>query len=92
VKYIPFDSGAEMQSQLLGGHVEAIVDEPGAGAPLLEAKKIRMLVAFSEKRMTPFPEVQERAYASAFILILIILIVSVAARFFTYRFNKHVVK
>lgn len=41
---------------------------------------------------TPFPEVQERAYASALILTLIILIICVASRFLTKRFTKHVVK
>ncbi|MBU0759605.1 MAG: phosphate ABC transporter permease PstA [Candidatus Omnitrophica bacterium] len=41
---------------------------------------------------TPIPEVQERAYASAFILTAIILIVSVVSRILTKRFTKHVVK
>ena len=40
---------------------------------------------------TPFPEVQDRAYASAFILTVIILIISVASRILTRRFTKHVV-
>jgi phosphate transport system permease protein len=41
---------------------------------------------------TPIAEVQKRAYASAFILTVMILIVSVAARVLTKRFTKHVVK
>jgi len=41
---------------------------------------------------TPFPEVQERAYASAFILTIIILCLSIAARLFASRFNRHIVK
>ncbi len=41
---------------------------------------------------TPFPEVQERAYASAFILTLIILVISIASRIISRRFTKHVVK
>ena len=40
---------------------------------------------------TPFPEVQDRAYASAFILTVIILIISVASRILTRRFTKHIV-
>jgi phosphate transport system permease protein len=41
---------------------------------------------------TPFPEVQERAYASAFILTLIILIISAVSRVLTRSYTKHVVK
>jgi phosphate transport system permease protein len=40
---------------------------------------------------TPVPEVQERAYASALILTLIILIVSTTARLLTRRYAKHIV-
>ncbi|MBN2266298.1 MAG: ABC transporter permease subunit [Candidatus Aminicenantes bacterium] len=41
---------------------------------------------------TPFPEVQERAYASAAILTLIILVISLAARAMNRKVNRHVVK
>lgn len=40
---------------------------------------------------TPIPEVQERAYAAALILLLIVLIVSVASRLLSRRFSKHIV-
>jgi len=41
---------------------------------------------------TPFPEVQNRAYASAFILTLIILIISLVSRVLARNFTKHIVK
>jgi phosphate transport system permease protein len=41
---------------------------------------------------TPIPEVQERAYASALILTVIILIICAASRILTRRFTKHIVK
>lgn len=41
---------------------------------------------------TPFPEVQARAYASALILTVIILIISVVSRILMSRFTKHIVK
>jgi phosphate transport system permease protein len=41
---------------------------------------------------TPFPKVQERAYASAFILTVIILIISIVSRILVRRFTKHIVK
>ncbi len=41
---------------------------------------------------TPFPEVQQRAYASAAVLTLIILLISLAGRAFSRRYARHVVK
>jgi len=41
---------------------------------------------------TPLPEVQQRAYASAFILTVIVLAVSLCARFLVTRFGRHVVR
>ncbi len=41
---------------------------------------------------TPIPEVRERAYASALILTLIVLAISLGARMMTRRFTKHTVK
>jgi phosphate transport system permease protein len=41
---------------------------------------------------TPFPEVQDRAYASAFILTVIILIISIVSRILTRRYTRHVVR
>jgi phosphate transport system permease protein len=41
---------------------------------------------------TPFPAVQERAYASALILTLIILSLSVLSRWLTGRLTKHVIR
>ena len=41
---------------------------------------------------SPLPEVKGRAYASALILTLIILVISVTARILSARFSRHVVK
>jgi phosphate transport system permease protein len=41
---------------------------------------------------TPIPEVQERAYASALILLIIVLVVSLVSRLLGRRFSKHVVR
>jgi phosphate transport system permease protein len=41
---------------------------------------------------TPIPEVQDRAYASALILLLIVLVVSVASRLLSRRFSRHIIK
>lgn len=41
---------------------------------------------------TPIPEVQERAYASALVLLLIVLVVSVVSRLLSYRLSKNIVR
>lgn len=41
---------------------------------------------------TPFPEVQDRAYASALILTIMILAISITIRILTRRFTRHIVK
>jgi phosphate transport system permease protein len=40
----------------------------------------------------PFPEVQQRAYASALVLTVLILIVSLGARWIAARLNRNVIK
>jgi phosphate transport system permease protein len=41
---------------------------------------------------TPIPEVQQRAYASALILLIIVLFVSIVSRLFSRRFSRHIVR
>ncbi len=41
---------------------------------------------------TPFPEVQRRAYASALILLVIVLLASLAARLLNRRFSRNIVR
>ena len=41
---------------------------------------------------TPFPEVQQRAYASGFILLVIVLSLSIASRLLAKRFMRYVIK
>lgn len=41
---------------------------------------------------TPFPEVQQRGYASALVLTILILFISILSRIFSKRFTKHVIK
>jgi len=41
---------------------------------------------------TPFPEVQQRAYASGAILLVIVLSLSIASRLLTKRFTKYIVR
>lgn len=41
---------------------------------------------------TPIPEVQQRAYASALILLIIVLLVSVVSRLLSRRYSRHIIR
>jgi len=41
---------------------------------------------------TPFPEVQQRGYAAALVLTMIILFISILSRILSKRFTRHVIK
>lgn len=41
---------------------------------------------------TPFPEVQQRGYTAALVLIVIIFVISVLSRFLTKRFHQHILR
>ena len=57
IKYIPFDSAPESHAAVLGGHLDVLHEEPGVLVSLLEAKKLRPLIVFTEKRLEKFPDV-----------------------------------
>jgi putative tricarboxylic transport membrane protein len=51
IKYIPFDKAPETHAAVLGGHIEVLHEEPGVIMSLIEAKKLRPLIVFTEKRL-----------------------------------------
>jgi tripartite-type tricarboxylate transporter receptor subunit TctC len=57
VKYIPFDAAPETHAAVLGGHIDVLHEEPGVIMSLIEAKKLRPLIIFTEKRLDKFPDV-----------------------------------
>jgi putative tricarboxylic transport membrane protein len=57
VTYIPFDSAGEMHAQLLGGHLDAMYEEPGVTLNLIEAGKMIPLIVFIKERLKKFPNV-----------------------------------
>lgn len=57
VTYIPFESAGEMHAALMGGHIDAIYEEPGVTLDLIEAGKMIPLIVFTAKRLEKFPEV-----------------------------------
>ena len=55
VTHVPFSGWGESSPALLGGHVDAVVAQPGEVKPLVEGKKLRTLVVFQPKRHEVFP-------------------------------------
>jgi tripartite-type tricarboxylate transporter receptor subunit TctC len=55
--HVPFSGWAEGSPALLGGHIEAIVAQPGEVRPQVEAKRMRVLGVFQPARNPNFPDV-----------------------------------
>lgn len=54
--HVPFAGWAEGSPALLGGHIEAIVAQPGEVRPQMESKKMRVLGVFQPARNPSFPD------------------------------------
>jgi tripartite-type tricarboxylate transporter receptor subunit TctC len=55
--YIPFKSGGEASTQLMGGHVHAHVNNPSESIGHWQAGQVKPLCVFSKGRMAPGPKV-----------------------------------
>jgi tripartite-type tricarboxylate transporter receptor subunit TctC len=53
--HVPSSGWGESSPALLGGHVDAVVAQPGEVKPLVDGKKLRTLVVFQPKRHEAFP-------------------------------------
>lgn len=63
--HVPFASGAESIPALLGGHIEALVAHPSELLPHVQAKTIKVLATFEDKRNSLFtdaPSFREMGY------------------------------
>jgi len=57
IKYVPFDKAPESHAAVLGGHLDVLHEEPGVIISLIEAKRLRPLIVFTEKRLPNWPDV-----------------------------------
>jgi putative tricarboxylic transport membrane protein len=57
LRYVPFKSGGECITALLGGHVNMIWANPPEFVPQYEAKMVRPVAVAKATRMTDFPDV-----------------------------------
>jgi len=55
--YTPFKGGGEVAKNLAGGHLDSTVNNPSEALQWSDAKKVRPLVAFTEKRLGVLPNV-----------------------------------
>lgn len=55
--HVPFAGWAEGSVALLGGHIEALVAQPGEVKPQVDAKRMRLLGVFQPRRNPYFPDV-----------------------------------
>jgi putative tricarboxylic transport membrane protein len=57
VKYVPFNSGGEVTAALMGGHIDAAVENPNEIVSQIEAGKAKNLAVASQKRLKDAPDV-----------------------------------
>jgi putative tricarboxylic transport membrane protein len=57
VKYVPFNSGGEVTTALMGGHIDAAVENPNEIVAQTEAGKARNLAVAAQKRLKDAPDV-----------------------------------
>ncbi len=65
VKYVPFNSGGEVTGALMGGHIDAAVENPNEIIAQTEAKKAKNLAVAAKQRMKDDPSVptfKEKGY------------------------------
>lgn len=65
VKYVPFNSGGEVTTALMGGHIDAAVENPNEIVAQVEAKKAKNIVVAAKQRMKDAPEIptfREKGY------------------------------
>jgi len=55
--HIPFQGWAQSSPALLGGHIEALVAQPGELKGQVDGKRMRVLVNFRSERLKSFPDV-----------------------------------
>ncbi|KJS23656.1 MAG: hypothetical protein VR72_00685 [Clostridiaceae bacterium BRH_c20a] len=57
MKYVPFESGGEVMTALLGGHVDVVWANPGEALSQVEAGKARAIAVASKERIPGFDNV-----------------------------------
>ncbi len=56
VTHVPYQGWGQSSPALLGGHIEAVVAQPGEAKPQVDGKRMRALVVFQNSRHPDFPD------------------------------------
>ncbi|MBV7486874.1 tripartite tricarboxylate transporter substrate binding protein [Bordetella sp. BOR01] len=56
-QHIPFKSGADMATSLMGGYVDVVMDSVGTYVPYIQSGKLRLLGALGASRLPAWPKV-----------------------------------
>ncbi|MCM3713294.1 tripartite tricarboxylate transporter substrate binding protein [Halalkalibacter oceani] len=57
IEFIPFEGAGQMHAALLGGHIDAMLEEVGPVASSIEAGEMEPILFFAEERIDDFPDV-----------------------------------
>jgi tripartite-type tricarboxylate transporter receptor subunit TctC len=57
ITYVPFPGGGTVAKNLIGGHIDATVNNPSEQIEFYRAGKSKPIVAFTDKRLPAFPKV-----------------------------------
>ena len=55
--HVPYAGWAQSSVAVLGGHIEAVVAQPGELKPMVDGKRMRALLNFTPRRHAAFPDV-----------------------------------
>jgi tripartite-type tricarboxylate transporter receptor subunit TctC len=55
--HVPYQGWGQSSPAVLGGHIEGVVAQPGELKPMVDGKRMRVLIAFHPKRHPLFPDV-----------------------------------
>jgi tripartite-type tricarboxylate transporter receptor subunit TctC len=55
--HVPYAGWAQSSVSVLGGHIEAVVAQPGELKPMVDGKRVRALLNFTPQRHAVFPDV-----------------------------------
>lgn len=55
--FVPFEGAGPMHAALLGGHIDAMIEEVGPTVSLIEGEETELILFFAEERPEDFPDV-----------------------------------
>lgn len=57
LNYVPYENAGQMHAALVGGHVDALLEEPGPAISLIDDGSVSMILVFAEERLEDYADV-----------------------------------